>query len=226
MVLVRFAIAEATLRGEHSAPAKPAAASRPAVGAAPARPPILGMPEQSLFDATRLNKELQAAPLDLRGGDDQVRQRLAGLMPEQAIEIVTRGQLATLDGQAAFVQVSRREPRVTATVVTRSGRANTLTMASVGMIAAFTPRVSEKGRIIMQVDVEKSDLGPADEGAVIFESSTGEKVRTPNVQTTNVLATVGIASGQAVALAGVSTRQGPRRTEFLILLSAELLERN
>lgn len=227
MVLVRFVIAQVTLRGVEKTADKPVAATPDAAGGTvPAKSPIVAMPEQSLFDAERLNKQLQAAPLDLRAGGGQLGERLTGLLPDRAVEIVTRGQLVTLDGQHAFIQIGQREPRVTSAQMMHSGRVNTLTLDALGMIAAFKPLVREPGCICLQVNIEKSQHGPVEEGAVIAELPNGEKVRTPDVQTMVVQSTVNAAPGQAVALAGVSTRHDARRMECLILVAAELLERN
>lgn len=224
MVLLRFVIAQVRLTADQAAAAKPAAAGGPENKATPPKSPILAMPAQSLFDPERLNKELQAAPLDLRSADRQLGQRLTRLLPDQTVEIITRGQLATLDGQPAFIQTGQREPRITAAQVTQHGRINAFTMDNLGMIASFVPRVHNEHRISLQADVEKTQLGPLEEGAVISELPGGEKVRSPQIQSMIVQTTMGVTPGQAVALAGVSTRADSRRTEFLVLVSAELLD--
>ena len=226
MVLVRFVIAQVTLRGGPSAPDKPATASRPANGAAPAKSPIVAMPEQTLFDAELLNKQLQAAPLDLRTDGGKIGQRLAGLMPDRTVEVITRGQLVTLDAQAAFVQLGQREPRIVGTQMSHMGRANMTSMENVGLIAAITPYVHDQGRISLQINIEKSQLGSPDDGTVIAELPNGEKVRTPEVQSMVVQTTVALVPGRPLALAGVSTHLASRRTEFLVLVSADILDRN
>ncbi len=76
------------------------------------------------------------------------------------------------------------------------------------------------------MQMRRDRLIPMEDGVVISELSSGEKIRTPQVETMAVQSTVGITSGQAVAFAGVSTRRAPRHTEFLILVSAELLDRD
>lgn len=184
------------------------------------------MPEESLFDPARLTKELQAASIDLRGPSDRLGARLTGLMKDRAVEIVNRGQLATLDAQPAFIQVGQREPRTIGVSLSQAGRTNTTVLENVGMLAAFTPRIHDNGRISLQVDVEKSQLGPLEDGQVIAELSGGEKIRTPQIQVMTVQTTITVSPGQAVALAGVNTRLDSRRTELLILVSADLFDRN
>lgn len=224
MVLIRFLIAQVTLRGDEQTPSpKPAGENRPAAEASPAKPSVLGAPRESLFDVEQLQKELQGAPIDLRSSSSGINARLSGLMKDRAVEIINRGQLTTLDGQSAFVQLGQREPRIAGVQRTPMGRSNMITMEQVGMIAAFKPYVQDNGRVSLQLTLEKSQQGPIEEGVVIAELPDGEKVRSPRLESMAVRGAVTIASGQAAALAGVNTRQSARRTEFLILVSAEVL---
>ncbi len=218
MVSIRFLIAQVTLRGDAQA-----TGSKPTAETRPAKSPILAMPEETFFDVDQLNKELQAAPIDLRSASNRIGARLTGLMKDRAIEIVNRGQLVTLDAQPAFMQLGQREPRVNGVQVTPRGRTNSIVMENVGMIAVFMPYLHDNGRISLEVDLQKSQLGPVEDGPVVAELSDGEKVRTPEVQTLVVQTAVTVAPGQAVALAGMNTRLNARRTELLILVSADLL---
>ena len=225
MVLIRFAIAQATLReGEKVTAGNPASESHPKTDAG-GKSPVTAMPEFSLFDSQRLKEHLQAGDLSLRNAGDKLESGLTRLAKNAVVEAVSRGQLVTLDGQPAFVQVGQREPRITGSLVSPYGRTNTITMVNVGMIAGFTPHVHDNGRISLQADVENTQLGRSEDGVVIHELPNGEKLRATSTQMMTVQTAVTVAPGQTVALAGVvNSRGNSPRTEVLVLVSADLLD--
>ena len=55
-------------------------------------------------------------------------------------------------------------PRITGASVSSSGRVNNVEMENVGLILAVTARINDDGLVTMEVDLEKSQLGDADEG--------------------------------------------------------------
>lgn len=223
MVVIRFAIVQATAKSETE---RPAAAADAGQGGAKttAGAGIVAMPSSSLFDVAKVRAELDGAALDLRGSDRQIGARLAAAANQVRWEIVERGQLTTLDGQSAYVQLGRREPRITAVQVTHLGRSNVMTVENVGTIATFMPRVHDRQRVSLQCNIEKSQLGPVEEGAIISELSGGEKVRAPQTETISLCTTVTVKSGEAVVLAGMHSYSQSQRKELLVLVSAELLD--
>ena len=138
------------------------------------------------------------------------------------LEIVVRGELTTLDNQAAFLQVGRREPRVTGSSFGPPGRMNQITMENVGTIVGFTPRVGADQAVTLAIDIEESRLGPPEEGAAISVSSQGETTRTPNTETLTAQTTLRIPDGQTVVLGGMA-RQSKSGKARVILVTPHVL---
>ena len=212
MVLVRFLIAQVRLReGEQE------------TGTEAPKAPVKGTPEESPFDIERLNQELQEMPIDLRTSG-RLGSPLTRLMKGRPVDIIHRGQLTTLDTQQAQMTIDQLEPEITGVHVTKSGTMNSLSMQRVGLNATFTPFVTDDGRISLLVDLNSAQLGPAEDGFVVAELPEGKTVRSRKPITMAIKTTIVVASGQVVALAEVNTRSAARRTEYLVLVSADLLE--
>jgi type II secretory pathway component GspD/PulD (secretin) len=138
------------------------------------------------------------------------------------INLLERPRLMTLDNQPAFVQVGQRVPRITGSASSASGRVNSVTLENVGLIVGLTPRVSDDDTVTMQIDVEKSHLGPTDEGAPISMPSSGEPVRAPSIVTITAQSTVSMRDGQTWMLAGATSQAESGQKEIVILLSPKV----
>jgi type II secretory pathway component GspD/PulD (secretin) len=105
-----------------------------------------------------------------------------GEMPEHG-ELLAHAQLTTLDNQRAFVQMGRREPRITNSQISQNVRINSTTLENVGSILGLTPRVGTDQTVTMTIDVEDSRMGPPEEGTVIMVPKEGEPIRSPIIHT-------------------------------------------
>jgi hypothetical protein len=124
----------------------------------------------------------------------------------------------TLDNQPAFIQVGERVPRITGTSINQVGQVNSVALENVGLILGVTPRISPEGMVVMEIDAEKSDVGPEIEGIPVSVSSQGEVIRSPRVNITTAQTTVSAASGQTIVIGGLITtdnRTVSRRVPFL-----------
>ena len=79
------------------------------------------------------------------------------------------------------------------------------------MILEVTPRISPDGLVVMQIDAEKSALGPDDNGIPITSTSTGRVIRSPIIDTTIAQTTVSAMSGHTVVLGGLIDKNKTRR---------------
>jgi type II secretory pathway component GspD/PulD (secretin) len=156
-------------------------------------------------------------------GDVPVGQ--ADARPEEVrkrMDVLVQAQLTTLDNQPAFLQVGRREGRITGAVSSPVGRTNTVTTENVGTILAVTPRVGADGAVTMQLDIEDSRLGPLDEGVVLAVPSQGEAIRTPSSDKLTTQTTLRIPDGQTVVV-GAAARQPKSGKQRLILVTPHVL---
>jgi hypothetical protein len=124
-----------------------------------------------------------------------------------------------LDNQPAFIQVGQRVPRIVATNLTPGGlQTNTIELENVGIILGVTPRISPDNTVVMEIDAEKSELGPEDKGVPISTSNDGAVVRSPSVDIQVAQATVSAASGETIILGGMITSRDDtitRRVPYL-----------
>ncbi len=143
---------------------------------------------------------------------------LRALKQDQRINVLSRPQVMTLDNQPAFIQVGQRVPRVTGTQTNEAGGlTNTVTLENVGLILGVTPRISPDGLVVMEIDAEKSEVGPEADGIPI-SISEGQTIRSPKINTTTAQTTVSALDGQTVILGGLITNNKTRidrRVPFL-----------
>jgi general secretion pathway protein D len=166
----------------------------------------------------RSNSTLGYGGLVLSASSDSVSALLRALSECRRVDVLSRPQIMTLDNQPAFLQVGQQVPRVTSSSVTATGTINTVTLDNVGIILNVQPRVSPDNLIVMQVDAEKSDLGPEDQGIPISISTSGQVIRSPFYNTTLAQTTVQAVEGQTIVLAGLITSnksQDHRRVPYL-----------
>ena len=121
------------------------------------------------------------------------------------LDVLSRPQVMTLDNQPAFIQVGQRVPRITNVNVTQFGQNSAVELFNVGLILGVTPRISPDGMVVMEVDAEKSALGPVSEGIpVSFQN--GQVILSPRVDVTTAQTTVSAADGQTIVLGGLITK--------------------
>lgn len=170
------------------------------------------------FSLGRLNNELGFGGLVLSASSESVSVLIRALKANGRLEILSRPQVRTLDNQPALIQVGQRVPRIVQSNVSQFGQTNTVALENVGLILGVTPRISPDGTVVMEIDAEKSDLGPEQEGIPISVSNDGTIIRAPRVDTTTAQATVSAADGETIILGGLitkSTQELDRRVPYL-----------
>jgi type II secretory pathway component GspD/PulD (secretin) len=144
---------------------------------------------------------------------------LRALQESRRIDVLSRPQIRTLDNQSAFIQIGERVPRVIQSTITTGGTiTNSIDLENVGLILGVTPRISPDGMVTMEIDAEKSELGPEQEGVPISVTATGSTIRAPIVKTTQAMTTVSAADGETIVLGGLIMKSGSdvdRRVPYL-----------
>jgi len=166
----------------------------------------IGTQGLSNFAVGRTNAELGFGGLVLSASSESVSLLVRALQESRRLDVLSRPQVMTLDNQAAFVQVGSRVPRVQGVTINVQGQVNNVVDVNVGLILGVTPRISPDGLVVMEIDAEKSALGPEAEGVPISVSTTGEVVRQPVINTTTAQTTVSAMNGQTVVLGGLITK--------------------
>jgi type II secretion system protein D len=159
----------------------------------------------SNFDVGRTNTELGFGGLVLAASSANVSFLLRALEESRRLQVLSRPQVLTLDNQPAFIQVGQRVPRIVGSTLNQIGQQNQIELENVGLILGVTPRISPEGNVVMEIDAEKSAVGPEDEGIPVSVSVDGTIIRSPRVDVTSAQATVSAADGETIILGGLIT---------------------
>ena len=154
----------------------------------------------------------------LSASSQNVSVLIRALQETRELRILSRPLVRTLDNQPAFIQVGQRVPRIVGSSVSTYGQSNSIANENVGLILGVTPRISPDGNVVMEIDAEKSKVGPEEEGIPVAVSMDGTIIRSPRVDTVTAQATVSVADGETVVLGGmISTEKETiqRRVPFL-----------
>lgn len=162
----------------------------------------------SNFAVGRTNEQLGFGGMVLSASSKNVSILLRALRENRRVDVLSRPQIRTLDNQPAYIQVGQRVPRIVGSTVNQNGQSNSVSLENVGLILGVTPRVSPDGTVVMEIDAEKSSLGPEQEGIPVAVSVDGTVIRSPRVDTTTAQATVSAADGETIVLGGLITENG------------------
>ena len=171
----------------------------------------IGTQGLSHFALGRSNPGLGYGGFVFSASSESVSVLIRALQDARRLEILSRPQVMTLDNQTAFIQVGQDVPTITGTQLTQFGQQNIITFREVGLILLVTPRISPDGLVVMELNAEKSDVGPEAEGIPISVSFEGQVVRAPRINTTRAQTTVSALDGQTIVLGGLITKS---KSEF------------
>ncbi|MCA9134130.1 MAG: hypothetical protein KDA45_13275, partial [Planctomycetales bacterium] len=172
----------------------------------------------SNFAVGRNNDQAGFGGLVLSASSQNVSFLLRALQESQRLEILSRPQVLTLDNQQAFIQVGQRVPRIVNSIINQNGAQNNVELENVGLIIGVTPRISPENNVVMEIDAEKSKLGPENQGIPVSIAADGTVIRSPRVDTITAQATVSAANGETIILGGLisrSTQTLHRQVPFL-----------
>jgi general secretion pathway protein D len=161
----------------------------------------------SSFSMNRQNNDLGFGGLVLSASSESVSILIRALQESRRLDVLSRPQIMTLDNQSAYVQVGERVPTITGTQLNETGQVNNVTLEDVGLILGVTPRISPDNLVVMEVDAQKSALGPEAEGIPVSISATGEVIRQPRIDITQAQTTVSALSGQTIVIGGLITNR-------------------
>jgi hypothetical protein len=75
----------------------------------------------------------------------------------------------------------------------------------------------------MSIDIERSQLGPAEEGPSIAKPADGDPIRVAPLETLTTQTTISARSGQSVLVGAQQTRRQAPQGELLIVVTPELM---
>ncbi len=140
-----------------------------------------------------------------------------------AVKILARPQILTLDNQPAFLQIGHRVPRIT---TTKDGQVLATELENVGLILGITPRVSPDHAVTMEIDIEKSEVGPEEQGIPLGVDAKGNVIRCPKIETAVAQTTVSIPPGRAMIVAGLALDGGEKRGELVLVITPHIVAKD
>jgi hypothetical protein len=168
--------------------------------------PVLGYQGLSNFGLGRSNSNLGYGGLVLSLSSNTVNMLLRALRERDRVEVLSRPQIMTLDNQPAFIQVGQRVPLVGNTTVGVVGSTTGVNYTNVGLIVAVTPRITPDGLVVMEIDAERSQLGPLTSGVPVGFGTGGQVIRQPVIDVTLAQTTISALDGQTVVFGGLITK--------------------
>jgi type II secretion system protein D len=152
----------------------------------------------------RSNSELGYGGLVLSAGNESINVLLRALQDRNAVRVLAKPHITTVDNLLARVQVGQRVPTITQVNQTAAGGfSNSIEYTDVGIILEITPRVSPDGTIVMAVNATNSSLSDAP-GIPLFTTAAGaDPITSPIINETTAETTIMAHSGQTVVLSGL-----------------------
>ena len=113
------------------------------------------------------------------------------------VNIVSSPTLTVLDGKRAVLQVGDEVPIITqqAVGVVSPGApvVNSVTYRNTGIILGIVPRINDKGRVVLEVEQEASEVSP----------TTSSTINSPTIQQRRIKTTVAVKDGESLTLGGL-----------------------
>jgi general secretion pathway protein D len=166
---------------------------------------VIGTQGLTDFSLGRVNPTLGYGGLVLSASSESVSVLIRALQLTRRLEVLGRPQIMTLDNQPAFIQVGARVPRIVGSRLVDRVQTNIVELENVGLILGVTPRISPEGMVVMEIDAERSRMGPESEGVPISFTEDGV-IRSPQIEVTTAQTTVSALSGETIVLGGLITK--------------------
>jgi general secretion pathway protein D len=130
----------------------------------------------------------------------------------------------TIDNQSAFIQTGIHDATPDDAKSLSKGRYVRPDRQDVGLMVGVTPRIGSNGTVVMEIDVDVSELESAEKQDPAGDSSTGEKARSPRIVTTRAQTTISVPEGRTVVLGSVMATPFAPHEELLIVLTPRIIK--
>ena len=137
---------------------------------------------------------------------------LNALSTQTDVNVISSPTLMVLENKKAVLQIGDEVPVTTQSALSVGAPGapivNSVTFRSTGVILGITPRVSDDGRVLLEIEQEISD-------AVKTTSST---IDSPTIQQRRVKTVVAVRDGETILLAGMMQDKSTRERDQIPLL--------
>ena len=120
------------------------------------------------------------------------------------VNIVSSPSLTVLDNKKAVLQIGDEVPIATQSAVPvvapDAPIVNAISFRNTGVILSITPRVSDNGRVLLDIEQEVSDVKP----------TTSSTIDSPTISQRRIKTTVSVNNGESIVLAGLMQDRATR----------------
>lgn len=229
---------------ERSAERTPAASPAPAAGAerAAAAAPIVSMqmvmvevgseaaekagPGRQPASAEAPRGPATVGALDLSASSEKILEELRKVGIRGRLDVLYRMTLTSADQQKATFQLGHTQPQISGISMTQFGQTNNIQYQNTGLLVEIQPRVDAAGIVSMTVKLEDSRIGRPEEGVPISVSTAGETTRAAPIHKFSMQTAVNVPSGKTIVLSGVSSEEGPRKSQLMVFLCPRIIPLN
>ncbi len=128
------------------------------------------------------------------------------------VNVISSPSLMTLNNKRAVLQIGDEVPIATqsATSVQIAGApiVNSISFRNTGVILSITPRISDSGQVLLEIEQEVSDV----------KATSSSRIDSPTIQQRRIKTTVSVADGGSIVLAGMMQDRATRSREQIPLL--------
>jgi general secretion pathway protein D len=141
-----------------------------------------------------------------------VRVVLNALQGVTNVNVVSSPSLMVLNNKKAVLQIGDEVPVATQSAVSvltpDAPIVNSIAFRNTGVLLSIVPRVSEDGRVLLEIEQEVSDVKP----------TTSSTIDSPTIQQRRIKTTVAVQNGGSVMLAGMMQDRATRQNEQIPLI--------
>lgn len=120
------------------------------------------------------------------------------------VNVVSSPTLMVMDNKKAILQIGDEVPVATQSAVSvltpGAPIVNSITFRNTGIILGITPRISDRGRILLDIEQEVSEV----------TKTTTSNIDSPTIQQRRIKTTVAVADGESLILAGLMQDKASR----------------
>lgn len=168
----------------------------------------IGSQGLSNFSLGRVNGDLGFGGLVLSANSKSVNILLRALSSQRTVNVLSRPQIRTIDGQFSRITVGQEFQWVTGFNASQVGGGLTpLTEPkTTGIILEVTPRITPDGSIVMVTHAEKSQVSAASGVPLVVDPVSGTVIQSPLIDSVAADTTVMVPDGQTVVIGGMITK--------------------
>lgn len=163
--------------------------------------------------------------LDLSAPNEGILAELRKIGIGGHLELLYRMQIAGVDQQTASLQLGVSQPTISGYSMTQFGQANNIQYNNTGLRVEIQPRVAGE-TVSLSVNLSDSRFGRMEEGVPLSNAPAGQVIRVPSIQQVTLQTVVNVPSGQTIVLSGLTSEDGPRKRQLMILACPRILSGN